>query len=88
MSDQLDWLDQKPQWKDLKTVAMIEEQREIRGKTSIEHRYFISSLPADAKQIAQAVRSHWRIENSLHWILDMTLREDESRIRPIMPLKI
>ena len=81
VSDQLDWLDQKPQWKDLKTVAMIEEQREIRGKISIEHRYFISSLPADAKQIAQAVRSHWRIENSLHWILDMTLREDESRIR-------
>jgi predicted transposase YbfD/YdcC len=81
VSDQLDWLEQKSQWKDLKTIAIIEEKREINGKISVERRYFISSLPAKAKQIAYAVRMHWGIENNLHWVLDMTFREDESRIR-------
>lgn len=81
VSDHLDWLTQKPLWKDLKTVAVIEETRTIREKVSIERRYFISSLPPEAKTIAHAVRTHWAIENSLHWVLDMTFREDESRIR-------
>jgi predicted transposase YbfD/YdcC len=51
------------------------------GKETTEVRYFISSLPVKGKQFAHAVRSHWGIENSCHWRLDVTYREDESRIR-------
>jgi predicted transposase YbfD/YdcC len=81
VSSQIDWLTQKEQWAGLKTIAMIEEVQEIKGKTSTEHRFFISSLPADAKQIASAVRAHWLIENGLHWTLDVIFNEDNSRVR-------
>lgn len=80
-SSQIDWLEHKPQWRGLRTIAMIEETREIGNKISIERRFFISSLPADAKQIASAVRAHWLIENALHWTLDVVFNEDNSRIR-------
>lgn len=60
---------------------MIEETREIKDKKSIERRFFISSLPPDAAKIATAVRSHWKIENILHWTLDVVFNEDNSRIR-------
>ena len=81
VSDKLSWLEQKVEWQHLKTIAMIEETREIGDKKSVERRFFISSLPANAKEIASAVRAHWAVENTLHWVLDMTFREDESRIR-------
>ena len=81
VSDQIDWLTQKEQWAGLKTIAMIEETQEIQGKKSTEHRFFISSLPADAKQIASAVRAHWLVENGLHWTLDVVFNEDNSRVR-------
>jgi predicted transposase YbfD/YdcC len=81
VSSQLDWLEQKPQWAGLRTIAMIEETREVGEKTSIERRFFISSLPADASKIAQAVRAHWMVENNLHWTLDVVFNEDQSRIR-------
>jgi len=48
---------------------------------TVEQRYFINSIPAEAKKFAQAVRSHWGIENKLHWCLDVIFREDDSRIR-------
>ena len=51
------------------------------GKEAVEVRYYISSLALDVKRLARAVRGHWGIENSCHWSLDMTFREDESRIR-------
>ncbi|OGV33543.1 MAG: hypothetical protein A3E88_02810 [Legionellales bacterium RIFCSPHIGHO2_12_FULL_35_11] len=64
VSSQIDWLTQKEQWAGLKTIAMIEETQEIKGKTTTEHRFFISNLPADAKQVALAVRAHWLIESA------------------------
>jgi predicted transposase YbfD/YdcC len=81
VSSQTDWLEQKSAWRGLKTIAMIEERREIGEKVSLERRFFISSLPADAKRIAQAVRAHWSIENALHWTLDVVFHEDQSRVR-------
>lgn len=81
VSSQIDWLTQKEQWAGLKTIAMIEETQEIKGKKSTEHRFFISNLPPDAKQIASAVRAHWLIENGLHWTLDVVFNEDNSRVR-------
>lgn len=81
VSDRLDWLVQRPEWSGLASIAMIEETREINGRISCERRFFISSLPADAKKIAQAVRAHWTIENALHWTLDVVFNEDNSTVR-------
>lgn len=77
----IEWLQAKPDWKDLKSIVMVESIRRIREKETSEKRFFISSLPADSKLLLHAVRSHWSIENTLHWTLDMVFREDESRIR-------
>jgi len=68
-------------WAGLKTIGVVVRQCESNGKTSYETRYFLSSLPLDVKRMASAVRNHWKIENSLHCGLDMTFREDESRLR-------
>jgi predicted transposase YbfD/YdcC len=66
VSDQIEWLEKKSEWRGLTSVAMLEETRENNGKISVERRFFISSLPANAKQIAHAIRAHWAIENTLH----------------------
>lgn len=81
VSSQTDWLDQKQRWAGLKTIAMIEETREIGDKKSTERRFFISSMPADAERMMDTVRAHWSIENALHWTLDVVFNEDNSRIR-------
>ena len=61
---------------------MVESRREVIGQAaSVERRYFISSLAADAKEALRCVRGHWAIENSLHWVLDVSFREDDCRIR-------
>jgi len=69
------------EWAGLKTIIRINAMREINNVISTETRYYISSLEADAVKISQVIRSHWQIENSLHWILDVTFKEDDSRIR-------
>jgi predicted transposase YbfD/YdcC len=68
-------------WKGLKSIGMATLVCVRDGKETVETRYYISSLPLSVKQFAHAIRSHWGIENSCHWTLDMTYREDESRIR-------
>jgi len=68
-------------WKGLKTIGMATLVCVRNGKETIETRYYISSLGLGVKQFARAIRSHWGIENSCHWSLDMIYREDESRIR-------
>jgi predicted transposase YbfD/YdcC len=68
-------------WKGLATLIRIDSTRVVRGVTSTESRYYISSKELTAKQALRAVRSHWGIENGLHWVLDTAFREDDSRIR-------
>lgn len=68
-------------WPGLKSIVMIESRREFNGKCEREFRYYISSLPAVAARLGEAVRSHWGIENGLHWVMDMVFRDDECRIR-------
>jgi predicted transposase YbfD/YdcC len=77
----IDWLSGKEEWKALQSIIMIRSSRTLANETSVENRFYISSLKADAHTLARVIREHWRIENSLHWVLDIAFREDECRIR-------
>lgn len=79
--DQLDCLAKPEAWPDLKSFAVIESERLIKGKTTVERRFYISSLAPDAQRLAQAIRSHWNIENRLHWCLDVVFADDQMRAR-------
>jgi predicted transposase YbfD/YdcC len=74
-------LPNRKQWKGMKSIGVAFTVCERDGKETVETRYYISSLPVGVKRFARAVRGHWGIENTCHWCLDMTFREDESRIR-------
>jgi len=71
----------EPRFKGLAAIAVIDTTSESNGHTAVERRCFVSSAKLDARRFATAVRNHWRIENGLHWVLDVTFKEDQSRLR-------
>lgn len=81
VSDDLCGVQNKENWKHLNSLVVVESERTLNGETSIEHRYYISSAKNSASYFLKASRQHWGVENKLHWVMDMSFREDESRIR-------
>jgi len=84
VTEDIDWLRQMhPNWIDLRSIAAIISTRtdKVTGETSVEMRCYIASLPADPKSILDATRSHWSVENNLHWQMDVTFHDDLSRAR-------
>ena len=79
--DQLECLPAPERWPDLKSFAVITSERTIKGKATLEHRFYISSLPANPSRLNRAVRQHWRVENSLHWCMDVIFGDDQMRTR-------
>jgi predicted transposase YbfD/YdcC len=75
------WLQERHDWPGLRGVVMVESRREIGDKIERETRFYITSLVWLAHQLGPAIRSHWAVENSLHWVMDMVFRDDECRIR-------
>ena len=79
--DQIDCLARPEQWADLQSFAVIEPERCIQGKTTVERRFYLSSLPADAARLLTAIRAHWTVENRLHWCMDVAFADDQMRAR-------
>ena len=80
-SGRLGWFADLDQWQGLKSVFMVDSVREIKGVATSERRFFISSLPVDARKALEASRSHWNVKNQLHWRLDVQFDEDQCRAR-------
>jgi len=81
ITEDLSTLPHPEHWAGLRSIGMVERECLQGDRTTVEQRFFIASIPADARRFAKAVRGHWGIENTLHWRLDVTLSEDASRIR-------
>lgn len=80
-TDDLAWCSQRHRWPGLRSAVRLDAERTVGAHTARETRYFISSLPAEAAQLARIVRGHWTIENGLHWVLDVAMHQDHTRIR-------
>jgi predicted transposase YbfD/YdcC len=78
---QVEYLVDADKWEKFTSIGMIQAQRRLEGKVERETRYYISSLTSDAARLSQAVRSHWFVENALHWVLDLAFVEDACRVR-------
>lgn len=77
----LAYVDPEGHWPELKSLVLVRAERRVGGARSVERRYYLSSLDSSAKEIGAAVRAHWGIENSVHWVLDIVFRQDEGRAR-------
>lgn len=75
------YLNAKQAWTGLRSIGMVEAQRTVGEQVSTERRYYLTSLPGEARAFGAAVRSHWGVENGLHWVLDIAFQEDASRMR-------
>ena len=65
----------------LRTIALVEAERHLGEHLSRQRRYYLSSLEADAGRLLEVVRTHWQVENKLHWVLDVVYHEDQSQVR-------
>jgi len=82
LTESIDWLPDREEWAGLRSIGMVESRRMVGGRASVERRYFLTTLrEADIQCFAHKQRRHWAVENELHWVLDVGLREDESRVR-------
>jgi predicted transposase YbfD/YdcC len=80
VTEDIDWLSTRKEWKNLKSIGLAIRKSEQKGKITVEKRYYISSLPANAVKFSNAVRKHWGVE-SMHWVLDVVFDEDSNRTR-------
>ena len=74
-------LDPDHKWAGLRSIGMVESKRQVGDKSTTETRYYIATLPGEANEFGKAVRTHWEIENRVHWVLDVAFREDDCRVR-------
>ncbi len=81
VTEKIEWLAPRNNWKGLRSIVMVEHQREMGYHKSVERRYYLTSLKAQARGVAKAIRTHWEIESKVHWCLDVTFREDQSTVR-------
>ncbi len=75
------WLEERHHWSGMKAIIMVQSTREIKGDVKTTRQFYIASLDRGAEEMATFIRNHWQIENSLHWVMDVTFRQDDCRIR-------